>query len=68
MKIRIKVGPLKINIEKTLSKKLKISSTESLEKIKKEISENATDVCTTADIWTSKVRRLLGVTVHWVIR
>lgn len=33
--------------------------------IKDEISK-ASCVCTTADIWTSRSRRFMGVTVHWV--
>lgn len=57
---------LKIICKKTLGKKMNDQCKNDLGKIKKELERDAQYVCTTADIWTNKVRRALGVTAHWV--
>lgn len=66
MKIKQRGRPLKIMCRKTMVQTMKGKCKANLQRIKREISQDAKFACTTADIWTHNIRRVLGVTVHWV--
>lgn len=58
------VGKLKVKKRTFFTEKLKRNFSNSKTALCLAL-ENATDVCTTADMWTAHRRSYLGMTVHW---
>ncbi|XP_043270570.1 uncharacterized protein [Venturia canescens] len=50
----------------TLCRRVENLFEEKMKEIRSTLEKKAMYVCTTADIWTSRSRRFLGVTAHWI--
>lgn len=50
---------------RTVTSRVKNTFENHIMSMKKELS-TVSSVCTTADVWSSRTRRFIGMTAHWV--
>lgn len=69
MHVFSEILPKKVNImsRRTIGRRIDVTFSDYMLNMKKQLNE-VVFICTTADVWSTKCKSFMGVTVHWVCK